>query len=50
MKRYARLALAFAAVLGLCLIASCGGSSGPNPIEGSSTWNDLVWNEDNWGP
>ena len=45
------IALSLAAVL--LLAASCGGSSG-SPVDpgggGSSKWNDMTWNKDNWGP
>ena len=31
--------------------ASCGGgSSRSNVVPGSSNWNAMTWNSDNWGP
>lgn len=44
------LALSLVLLLGACNGGSSGGSggSGPPPATGSSNWDELVWDEDNW--
>ncbi len=38
------LLLAFVAVL-----AGCGGGGGDGGAQGSSNWDEMVWDQDNWG-
>lgn len=46
MGRRAIYALVFAGAL--LLLCACGGGGGGD--RGSSNWNEMVWNEDVWGP
>ncbi len=35
-------------LLGALILAACGGSSSPPSGSGSSNWDEMVWDQDNW--
>jgi hypothetical protein len=49
MRRLGFLALA-GLLLFVGLLTACGGGGGGGGSTGSSDWDEMVWNEDVWGP
>ena len=39
----------FAALMALMSLTACGGGGGGQPASGTSNWDQMVWDQDNWG-